>query len=82
MKCANCGELLEIESMKEVDGNYYCEDCFNELFTVCGNCGRTVAKDSVTLVNIGCDDEQYVCRECLQRYCFRCGDCGNYYWCL
>lgn len=79
MKCTNCGELLDVEAMHEVDGNYYCEDCFDELFTVCGNCGRAVPKESVTLVNNGCDDEQYVCRECLQRYCFRCDDCGNYY---
>ena len=35
MKCTNCGEILEIEAMHEVDGNYYCGDCFNELIVLC-----------------------------------------------
>ena len=78
-KCTNCGELLEIEAMHEVDGNYYCGDCFNELFAVCACCGRVVKNEDVTLINNGCDDEQYVCRECLTRHCFYCDDCHNYY---
>ena len=79
MKCTNCGELLDVETMHEVDGNYYCEDCFDDLFTVCEICGRVIKNEDATLINNGCDDEKYVCRECLSFNCFHCSDCGNYY---
>ena len=60
MKCETCGELLEIESMREVDGNYYCEDCFEDLFTVYEICGRVIKNEDATHINNGCNDEKMV----------------------
>ena len=33
-KCAQCGEPITDEYMYEIDGEYYCEECMNDLFRV------------------------------------------------
>ena len=79
MKCTNCGEISDKNAMYEFDGNFYCEECFLELFTVCDECGCCVPNDDITLVNQGCSDERYICTDCLDRICFECDHCDRYY---
>ena len=30
--CSQCGEKIECDGYKDKDGNYYCEDCFDDMF--------------------------------------------------
>ncbi len=50
IKCTNCGELVAENTMYEFDGNFYCEECFHDLFTVCDECGCCVPNDEIVIL--------------------------------
>lgn len=79
MKCANCGEILSADATNAYDGNFYCEECYDELFTVCRDCGAVIPKSSANFVNSGFDDEGYVCDDCLFQGYFQCTHCDDYF---
>ena len=45
--CSECGEHLTEEDVYEYNGSYYCESCYNELFSECTNCGCVEPKDDM-----------------------------------
>ena len=72
--CVNCREEIEGE-VYEFEGEYYCECCYDELFTTCDDCGKVVYRDSTYWVE---DKEMVICDDCVDSY-FICEDCGNCY---
>lgn len=56
----------------ENENEKYCDDCFNENFTACSECGETIHNDSIQWGN----DEAY-CQECYDRKFFSCYCCGE-----
>lgn len=72
--CRDCGRKLNsIEH--EIDGEYLCEDCFQEKYFYCDECGKIEEKENGYLVN----EEKWVCQSCLDDYYDQCNDCGNYF---
>lgn len=73
--CANCGEIIEDYEAFEVDGEYYCENCFDELFAYCDECGKIHYIDDMTWVDHG---DRLVCDDCLDHNYIECDDCGEW----
>ena len=71
--CYCCGERVNTNDAIEVDGEWVCEDCYNDLHR-CMCCEDTHFDDDLTLMFVGhiedqtinIDyDEHYICSECL-----------------
>ena len=74
--CADCGEEFAESAMREVDGEWYCEDCFDERFTVCARCGEIIEQDEAYFSP---DGEPY-CEDCFNDNCVVCERCGETIW--
>lgn len=73
--CAECGCVIEDdEDFYEVDGEIYCEDCFNEYFEECEDCGCICCRDGMYWIE-GYD--HYVCEDCYSDNYFECANCGS-----
>lgn len=53
--CAECGCVIEGEG-HEIDGNRYCDDCFEEYFVECADCGELIRIDDASYF-AACADE-------------------------
>ena len=42
--CCNCNDSYPVSEMYEINGEYYCEYCYNEL-NVCENCGQVLTQN-------------------------------------
>ena len=72
--CEDCGK--KISEGVEIDGKYYCKDCFNETYFFCRHCGKIEKKENGYFI----DNEYYVCENCFNNsdnYTV-CEDCGEY----
>lgn len=70
MKCFECGR--DDEAPHAFDGDYYCEDCFYELFFICDDCRNTFLLEDR-------EDDTDVCKTCYETaeeegYCTYCDD--------
>ncbi|MBO5476134.1 MAG: amidoligase family protein [Clostridia bacterium] len=72
--CEHCGKTIDDRDDEThcYDGNYYCDDCYNELFNVCRSCGNTIPTDDCNWY----DDEPY-CRDCYENNFCTCNNCGD-----
>ena len=70
--CADCGCVIEDDEFYEVNGNIYCEDCYNDNFESCGDCGEVFHRDEMHWID-GYD--YYVCDGCIDDYS-ECANCG------
>lgn len=67
--CASCGCIIDPEDAYEVDGDYYCEECFYEEFAVCERCGKVIPQDdAIPVYNLRGDIIEYVCDDCVDDY--------------
>lgn len=58
--CSECGMILCADCARNVDGDDYCERCYENNFIECENCGEVIAVDNVwTTV-----DGRHLCEEC------------------
>ena len=74
MTCAECGCVIEEnDDYYEVDGKFYCEDCYDELFETCEDCGCRHYRDEMYWIE-GYD--HYVCEDCYDDY-EECANCGS-----
>lgn len=73
MTCAECGCVIEDDDYYEVDGKFYCEDCYDELFEECADCGCRHYRDDMYWVE---SYDHYVCADCYNDY-EECANCGG-----
>ena len=73
--CAQCNRYYnaDINSYIEYCGEIFCEDCVENSFYRCYECGEYVHEDDV----IWGDDEAY-CQDCADEYLYRCWECDEY----
>ena len=72
--CANCGDRIsDDDSYRGADGEYYCESCFNNLFTICERCEDTIRRRDAFQ---GSDDCLY-CESCFDELFIACEACGS-----
>lgn len=69
MQCTNC----EHEATIEYNGEWYCQECFDDLFVECDGCGAHVLEEDVHEMN-----GQWFCDECAENM-EQCEECGSYY---
>ena len=73
--CERCDEYHRGESTYIRGYGYVCEDCRNEYFYYCEECGGYVRESDAYWVE---SEQRYVCDDCIDRYYTRCEDCGEY----
>lgn len=72
--CAECDCIIEEDQEYfTVDGEIYCEECYEELFEVCADCGCVELRDDMHWID-GYD--HYVCSDCYDDY-EECANCGE-----
>lgn len=74
-KCQNCGNIESSETMRYENSRWYCEDCFNEEFTMCPNCEETIPVEDFYAPT---SRNRYImksggCTNC----CYKCQGCGR-----
>lgn len=84
--CAECGEVAYKRDMREDSrGDWYCEECADDLLRECEECGKVFRYDRGTEVMVSdWGRYEWYCDECVDEMrdageIFECGDCGNYY---
>lgn len=70
--CYNCGDRTY--NYYVVDGEFYCSDCYRDLFVNCVRCGCDVAEDDA----IYDYDGNPFCPHCADQYLSQCEDCEEY----
>lgn len=77
MKCKECGKTIELDDNYEnyfiYDGEYYCEECKEDLFVECEDCGKIIPKAEAEVI-----DYDYYCENCASEYGV-CSHCGCWY---
>ena len=73
--CEHCGQQINKENAKEVGGNYYCDECFEELFFVCSNCGEITSIDYCYEV-----EGDQLCENCVDELARFCTNCEEYHY--
>jgi len=78
LECCSCGDPLDPEGEDEdrayeVDGDWYCQGCYDEHFTSCEHCGDAINLDDGDYVSgdngIWCNDCGTYCPACQDGYC-------------
>lgn len=74
VECANCHKTIKKDDAKhfERDDEYYCIECFEELFTICHDCGETVYIDDTREAF-----NNLYCEECFRENFYTCEICGD-----
>lgn len=72
--CTECGCILNPDQLHEVDGEYYCDECFEENFVVCADCGEIIRKDGSEYYHNG----EHYCESCFYDSFVVCHDCEEY----
>jgi hypothetical protein len=72
-KCSECKKFSEYH--REVEGEVFCDDCFNELFFVCDDCGEYLRSADCSSYNTANDNT--ICQECYDNDYFTCNDCDR-----
>ena len=78
IKCRDCEKIInkdELENAYEIDGEYVCQDCFNENYFYCDRCGSIELQENGTHIQ---DTDLWVCENCRDYYTY-CEDCGEYF---
>lgn len=73
--CENCDERISHDDWHEVNGEYYCEDCFFDIFTSCDNCGEIITQDDSVYSDF--TDRTY-CQSCFDDTFIFCENCSEY----
>lgn len=70
--CSCCGAVLNEDTTKYFDGQYLCEDCFDNETVLCDNCGERIWRDDVEG-----DSNLTLCSHCYEYNYTTCEDCGR-----
>lgn len=75
LTCCECGSIVRKGDVKfNSDGDVYCSDCYQELYTVCENCGEEVRRDVSYYIS---DLDKTVCESCFNCFYHVCNCCYN-----
>ncbi len=76
-RCDRCGDECEDVNLvynRNSQIIYVCDNCQNEYYTPCADCGAYHPDEHMTET----DDGSYVCQACLDEHYTRCQHCGKY----
>lgn len=78
--CEHCGCLVatpeagKIESFELIDGAVYCQDCIDQLFVTCYECGERILRADAEFI-----DGEYYCFHCCENLFEYCEDCEEWH---
>lgn len=72
--CDRCGEFFVGEVTRTTDGHYVCDNCLDEYYRMCYECGEYYRRHAVNYVD---SVEDYVCDDCLAERYSSCDACGE-----
>lgn len=75
--CAECGKVIYKNEEHVYQENYYCDEHFDEKFSICEECGCVTPKDKICSILFH-DDTIYICEECRDDYFFICQRCEEW----
>lgn len=79
VECFDCERWVpEDEIYYTSDGDPICQECYDEGYFTCEECGEIHSMDDMIAVNRNYSDETYVCEDCADRNYYRCDDCGEW----
>lgn len=61
--CDRCGDRILCENSYYVENECICENCFNELTSICDICNNSYFNDEITYDE---EREQYICNTCME----------------
>lgn len=80
VQCDECGEWMSADDLLETaDGTHICQNCYDNYYFTCDDCGKIYHVDFEVLVNRRTLDEGVVCETCADRFYNHCDDCGEYF---
>lgn len=71
--CYSCNDRIDEDDAREVNGNWYCEDCFDRNYNICSGCDEYIRTDNTYFA----PDGQPLCRYCFDRLYTQCDACGD-----
>jgi hypothetical protein len=80
--CDNCDSHISDNDAYEVNGYFYCRDCYSDRYFDCEYCGNETDNDEAYIVNIRTRSgattyQQQVCECCYDENYFECSDCRS-----
>jgi formylmethanofuran dehydrogenase subunit E len=73
-KCESCGCHIDEDNFLSHNGDGYCEDCFNELFSYCERCDEYYPQDETTFIQ---DLDSHWCNHCASHHSVECESCNE-----
>ena len=70
--CSICGAVLDPDDTHEFDGQYYCQDCLDDVTFVCDECGSRAYRDTGYSDNV-----RQICGPCYDDYYTYCERCDT-----
>jgi hypothetical protein len=74
-KCYECHHPTPPPERVEINGDEYCEECYNEKYYICECCNDTYKTEEMTIVM----DGQGVCPQCIEDYYTECEECLEFH---
>ena len=72
--CENCGDIQDEENCwTNSDGQFFCSDCYHDLYTSCENCEEECVREDAIL-----HGDKYYCEHCFEKLFDQCVHCGEY----
>lgn len=76
--CPHCGnEYDEADMTQTADGDWVCEDCLDEHYTMCDCCREWFPNPNLDLTEV--NGYEWYCEGCLENHAFQCDDCGDWF---
>lgn len=72
--CDRCEEYFVGQETRTADGHYVCDNCLDEYYHMCYECGEYYRRHAVHYVD---SVEGYVCDDCLEEHYSNCDACGE-----
>jgi hypothetical protein len=70
--CYNCGVGINGDEENWIDEHVYCNECFDDAFAECAECGLTLNRDNMCWSEIDeayyCDQHSFYCEWCSENY--------------
>ena len=79
VKCCNCACEVELPDATEIDDEYYCDECKDDLFTLCGFCDEYHDNNEIQKYTDRRNNTDFACPSCTRKYLTKCDDCGEYF---
>lgn len=72
--CAGCDNTFDIDDLNSVNGDYYCDQCYNDQFFHCDYCGGHGENDDSYIVRVK-SRYSFQPKYIDQQWCASCGEC-------